>query len=111
MSHPTWEVIAGNDSYKIKQKIKSFERSYYVEGGLFDGVIVEGGHFDQQFRIRHGDQILAQASEEVFSMKEKHVIDVLDGSEQINLFSAVVSIIISEEKQQARANRNQKITR
>ena len=102
-SPPCWQISSGNDNYTIKQNIKSFQRFYQIEAGLFDGVIVEGGQYDQQFRIRHGDEILAHANEEMHSLKGKHVIDVMDGSEQINILSAVVSVIISKEKQDSRS--------
>lgn len=91
---------------KSKKKIQSFERLYRIEAGLFDGAVIEGGDFDRQFRIRYDDKILAQGSEQAFSLIAKNIIEVMDCSEQINLLSAVVSIIITKEKQRAGANRN-----
>lgn len=104
---PTWEVNTNGGDYRIKRQIKPFARLYQIETGSFDGAIIESGHFDQQFRIRHNDRILAQASEEAFSLIAKNVIEVMDGSEQVNLLSAVVSVIISTEKQKAGADRTQ----
>lgn len=104
---PTWEIRSTSGDYRIKRQIKSIERLYHIETGIFDGAVIEGGHFDRQFRIRHDDRILAQASEEAFSLVAKNVIEVMDGSEQVNILSAVVSIIISTEKQKSGANRTQ----
>jgi len=104
-SHPTWEVITSDSNYNIKRRIKSFERLYYIEGGMFDGALIEGENFDRQFRISHHNKIIAQANEQLFSLIAKSTIEVMDGSEHASLLTAVVSIIISTEKQMAGMNR------
>lgn len=36
---PTWEISTNSGDYKIKRQIKSLERLYHVEAGMFDGAI------------------------------------------------------------------------
>lgn len=109
-TRPTWDVSTNSGDFKIKKDIQSFERLYRIETGLFDGAVIEGGDFDRQFRIRYKDKILAQGREQAFSLIAKNVIEVMDGSEHINLLSAVVSIIIAKQKQKQRTgtHRNRK---
>jgi hypothetical protein len=104
---PTWEISMNSGSYAIKRQVKSFGRLYHIEAGMFDGAVIEDGDFDRQFRIQHHDRILAQASEVAFSLIAKNVIDVMEDDEQVNLLAAVVSVIISTEKQRAGAERTQ----
>ena len=106
-SRPTWEISTANNNYAIVQNIKSYQRFYQISAGPFDGVIIEGGDFDQQFRIRLGDEILAQASEEMFSLTSKHVVNVLVDNEDIQILSAVVGIILVKEKQKSRTKQSQ----
>lgn len=105
-SHPTWQISTKQGDYAIKRNKKSFERLYYIEGGLFDGTFIEGINHDTHFRIRHDEQVLAQASEEAFSVKAKHVVEVTDTRDEAQILAALVSVIISKEKQQARNNQN-----
>ena len=104
---PTWEISTNSGDYNIKRQITPFERLYHVVAGMFDGAVIEGAHFDRLFRIHHNDKVLAQASEEAFSLIAKNVIDIMDDREQVNLLIAIVSVIISTEKQKAGTDRTQ----
>jgi len=104
-SDPTWLISSSGIEYAIKRKKKSFERSYWIEGGPFSGAVIEGGYFDTKFRIRLSDHIIASATEnDAFSLTALHTVDVFDTSESAQILTACVGVMVVKEKQQAQAN-------
>ena len=98
-SFPTWVISTPAYECKIKRKIKSFERSYWIEDGPFNGALIEGESLDLKYRIQWENKIIAHASAaDPFSATAKHVVTVLDKSDEARLLIACVGVIIVRDK-------------
>lgn len=102
---PAWQAGGQAGPFVIKRHKKSFERSYWIEQGPYDGVVIEGGFKDRAFRIRKGEQIIAEADEKQFSARTEHALRLLDDSPEALLLSSLVGIVILKDKQDARRER------
>ncbi|MFK7892160.1 MAG: hypothetical protein AB8B63_15190 [Granulosicoccus sp.] len=100
---PSWQVSDTKESaYTIKRRKKSFQRFYWIEGGLHDGVLFEGGGYDTRFRIRKDEHVIAEALEERFSTKAAVHMQLLEDSDATRLLCAIALVVISKEKQEQR---------
>lgn len=99
---PSWQIGGQLGDFVIKREKKSFERSYWLESGQFDGAVIEGGSQDTAFRIRHNDKVIAQARQASLSLKSEHTIDVEDESYEALLLTSLAAIVVLKEKQASR---------
>lgn len=100
-----WDVQSDLGDFLMRRKILSFRRRIFVEGGPLDGAEFSGGLFDLSFVLEHKDAMLAKAHAKILTLRERHVVEVLDDRPEAELLTAILMTCLLVEKHQERATR------
>lgn len=89
---PTWLVHMGGEPFRIRRKLVSFGRYYYVVGGRYDGATLQGSLFDMSFGIERNGRTLARARGRLLSLRDVHSVEVTSPADE--LFVVVVMLLL-----------------
>lgn len=96
---PTYIVTGATGEMWFRRKLLSFKRQFWVEQGAWAGAWVRGANIlDLSFTVEHQGKTLAAASEKLFSLRDKHVIQVHADDEQTELFVVICMLILQLDK-------------
>ena len=95
----SWTIESEIGDFTIKRLVWSWKRRYLVSGGPFDGAKVEGNGWDMKFSVAHKDTLIAQAATQVLTLRDRIQIELLDDRKAVVLFTAIVILILMQDKQ------------
>lgn len=96
---PTYIVSGTAGEMWFRRKLLSFKRQFWVEKGPYGGAWVRGANIlDLSFTVEYQGKTLASASEKLFSLRDKHVIQVHADDEQTELFVVICMLILQLDK-------------
>jgi uncharacterized protein YxjI len=98
-----WDVQSELGEFLMRRKIFSFRRRIFVEGGPLDGAEFTGGLFDLSFALEHQGATLAKAHAKILTLRERHLVEVLDDRPEVELLTAILMTCLLVEKHQERA--------
>lgn len=91
---PTWQVDTPEGPLILRRKVLSLRRRVCVQGGSYDGAELTGTLFDLSFVLTYQGQVLARAAGKVFSMRDCHVIEVVDPAAELLVVILMANVMI-----------------
>jgi uncharacterized protein YxjI len=91
----TWVVGGELGEFVVKRKYFSWSRQFYVVGGALDGATIKGNLFDLKFEVRVGDEVIARATDRIFTLRDRQDVEILGEPE---LFVVVAMVILHLDK-------------
>ncbi|SFV17365.1 LURP-one-related/scramblase family protein [Pseudoduganella namucuonensis] len=98
---PTWLVSGELGDFQVKRKVFSWTRQYYVIGGPLRGAVIKGSLFERRFEIAKGQETIAKATGEIFSLRDRHRIEIYGDNE---LFTVIVMVVLQLDRRDAAAS-------
>lgn len=98
-----WDVQSDLGDFLMRRKILSWRRRIVIEGGPLDGAQFTGSLLDLSFVLEHRDATLARARAKILTLRERHLVDVLDERPEVELLTAVLMTCLLVEKHAERA--------
>jgi len=95
---PTWDVRCGNDAFRIRRRFWSWTRRYWVDDGPYLGAEVQGNFIDRNFTVSWAGQTLARASGRILTLRDRHVVEVLDDANE--LFVVVAMLVLQLDRRE-----------
>jgi len=91
----TWDVTGQLGAFVIKEKILSFTRKMYVQGGPYDGAEISGNIFDLRFSLERADgAVLAKAAGKILTLRDRHNIELMSQDESDRLFTVISMVVL-----------------
>ncbi|MDI4632916.1 hypothetical protein J7U46_07630 [Pelomonas sp. V22] len=97
---PCWEVQANGSPFLLRTRW-GWRRRVQVQGGPLDGAELRGGLLDMSFELERSGRILARADAKWLSLRERHVIELLDESPEAELLTAVMMVTVLLQKSES----------
>lgn len=118
---PTWQLLRGDrpvgrlrrrllswrtcydarldgEDFTFVRPLLSLRRRYTVQGGRWDGTVLEGNLWDLRLRIHRGGQLLAEAREHLLTLRETHQVDIHSDDPADERFVALCLVLVMREK-------------
>ena len=92
---PTWQVETPDGSLILRRKVLSLRRRVSVQGGPYDGAELTGNFFDQSFVLTYHGQVLARAAGKILSLRDCHVIEVLDPDAELLVVILMANVMVA----------------
>lgn len=106
---PRWDITGQLGTFVIERQLFSFVRNYRVVGGPFDGARTIGNFWDLKFRIERGAETIAQASASLFSIRNRHSIEVhpdrSEGDAEAELLTVIAMVTMKHDQRQRNSSR------
>lgn len=87
------ETIDG--SLILRRRLLCLRRRVCVQGGAFDGAKPTGTLFDLSFVLTYQGQMLTIAAGKVFSLRDCHVIDVVDPAAELLVVILMANVMVA----------------
>jgi uncharacterized protein YxjI len=95
---PTWEIGGTLGAWRIRRKVLSWTRKYYLEGGPFDGTFINGSFLDLRFEIRARDGLIARASGKILTLRDRHNVEVLDPRPEAEVMTVIAMVVLQTDR-------------
>lgn len=95
---PVWNISTSEENFRLRGKLWSWRRHITVEGGRFDGAVLQGSLFDMDFDLSQDGLILARAQARVLTLRTRHSIELLNSSPQVELLTAILMTALLAQK-------------
>lgn len=96
----TWLVSGELGEFAVKSKYFSWTRQYYFVGGEYEAATIKGNFWGLQFEVRLGDDLIAQATGKILTLRDRQQIEILAEPELLTVIAMVIVHLDRRDEQQ-----------
>jgi len=99
-----WDIDAEIGKFIVRRELLSLRRRMVVVGGPFDRATFNGGLIDLSFSLVHKGRTLARAEGKIFTLRNRHTVELLDSSRTAEHLAAIVMVRLMLDQAEERAS-------
>ena len=95
-----WIISGKLGDFTIKKKFWSWNRTYLVNGGKYNGATIKGSFTDIRLEVTHNSKWIISTEEHLFSMNQAHSLTVFEDNVDDENFAAILMVILMTDKKE-----------